>query len=322
MIRNKVLYFPYINVPDSSWFTRMLLYWDEVGAIIPREFIIRPKTLGEHTRSFVEANLVKQIMPGQFIHNTPNFDSTFSEFLEQLGDNLESRRQSFSKNEISLIHIEKLANIGKNLIEQGLARRSKDSYTWYEVETKTASDFMTYLAIVLSNNEDLMYMPVTDTLETLQQYVNTSHHDLNPETKISKLRLQILENVFPSPKQSLTASEIELFKNKHGDKLSKFRNTIEKEIIEITNIEDKSLQNRRLELFSEEINDSAKEIKAKFNEFGYKYQTVGKIASLALSEPFAPPIIRNALSLIMGKDKNIEQEPFLYAAYAQNEVLE
>lgn len=31
----KVLYFPYISVPESAWFTRVLLYWDEVGSIVP-----------------------------------------------------------------------------------------------------------------------------------------------------------------------------------------------------------------------------------------------------------------------------------------------
>jgi len=28
---NKVLYFPYIDVPQSTWLTGMLLYWDAVA---------------------------------------------------------------------------------------------------------------------------------------------------------------------------------------------------------------------------------------------------------------------------------------------------
>ena len=28
------IYYPYIKVPNSAWFTRTLLYWDEVGAIV------------------------------------------------------------------------------------------------------------------------------------------------------------------------------------------------------------------------------------------------------------------------------------------------
>lgn len=32
---DKVLYFPYIDVPQSAWLTRMLLYWDTVGLSCP-----------------------------------------------------------------------------------------------------------------------------------------------------------------------------------------------------------------------------------------------------------------------------------------------
>jgi len=31
----KALYFPYIRTPDDPWFTRVLLYWDAVGTILP-----------------------------------------------------------------------------------------------------------------------------------------------------------------------------------------------------------------------------------------------------------------------------------------------
>lgn len=33
------LYYPYIKVPESDWFTRVLLYWDVVGAIVPYEYV-------------------------------------------------------------------------------------------------------------------------------------------------------------------------------------------------------------------------------------------------------------------------------------------
>ena len=60
-MKNKVLYFPYINVPNSIWFTRMLLYWDEVGAIVPYEYIDNPEKLDSHTKSLVEAELVRAV---------------------------------------------------------------------------------------------------------------------------------------------------------------------------------------------------------------------------------------------------------------------
>jgi hypothetical protein len=34
-----VIYFPYIRVPESEWFTRVLLYWKQVASIVPYEYI-------------------------------------------------------------------------------------------------------------------------------------------------------------------------------------------------------------------------------------------------------------------------------------------
>ena len=65
---NNVLYFPNIIVPGSARFTRMLLYWDTVGTIIPAEFMQRSEELGEHTRSLLEAQLLTAVIPGMHLY--------------------------------------------------------------------------------------------------------------------------------------------------------------------------------------------------------------------------------------------------------------
>ena len=120
-MKNKVLYFPYINVPNSIWFTRMLLYWDEVGAIVPYDFIERPERLDEHTRSLVQATLVKQVIPGEFLNKIPAYKDSFVNYLESLGSNLEKRRKSFKgfpkMRRKYRIHIEKMDELGQKLNE-------------------------------------------------------------------------------------------------------------------------------------------------------------------------------------------------------------
>ena len=39
------LYFPYISVPQGSWFTRVLLYWDGVASVVPRHLSDRAAAL-------------------------------------------------------------------------------------------------------------------------------------------------------------------------------------------------------------------------------------------------------------------------------------
>jgi len=146
-MNDRVLYFPYIQVPDSAWFTRVLLYWDQVESIIPYEFINAPEQLGEHTRSLIEAELVVQIFPGAYVWNIPHFDTAFLQYVRSLED-LHRRRTDFSCGKTCRIHAEKMRPISDQLVQLGLANE-KPEYPWFLVESRTASDFMCYLAAVL-----------------------------------------------------------------------------------------------------------------------------------------------------------------------------
>jgi len=44
-MKNSVIYFPYIRVPESPWLTQMLLYWDQLSSIVPYDFIADPESL-------------------------------------------------------------------------------------------------------------------------------------------------------------------------------------------------------------------------------------------------------------------------------------
>ena len=200
-MKNKVLYFPYINVPNSTWFTRMLLYWDEVGAIVPYDFIENPDRLDKHTRSLVRATLVNQVIPGAFLHRIPAYTRAFVDYLDSLGATLKKRRKSFKGlfkiRRTSRIHIEKMDELGRVLVDMGLAKKRGDP--WYDVESETANEFMAYLAATLGKLEELQYMPVTDELHNLEHFVFSSSPDLQPEKKVAAIRLQLLEDLFPAP---------------------------------------------------------------------------------------------------------------------------
>ena len=36
----KILYFPYTNIPNEPWMYQSILYWDTVGIIVPYGLII------------------------------------------------------------------------------------------------------------------------------------------------------------------------------------------------------------------------------------------------------------------------------------------
>ena len=201
-MKNKVLYFPYINVPNSSWFTRMLLYWDEVGVIVPYDFIQSPEKLDEYTRSMVLEGMIKQVIPMQHIYNIPYFREAFLSHLNALDKRVLIKRQvAFAGGHRSKIHIEKMDRLELDMRDMKLAEEGE--YPWWFVEVDTAGEFMAYLAATLGKLDELQYDPVSDNIEHLERFMRVEGVNPSPRPPISNLRIQILQNVFPSPRVPL-----------------------------------------------------------------------------------------------------------------------
>ena len=95
------------------------------------------------------------------LYKIPNLTKSFVSYLESLGSRLDTRRNAFrQRTEPTLIHIEKMDNLGDDLIKMKLAVDT--GYPWYDVESQTADDYMSYLSTVLGRLPDLQFTPVTD----------------------------------------------------------------------------------------------------------------------------------------------------------------
>jgi len=319
---NKILYFPYINVPDSAWFSRMLLYWDEVGFIIPYDFISDPEKLSNHTRELVKERLIQQIIPGQYLWKIPNFRNAFIHYLTQLDASiLDKRRCAFIEKYMFKIHIEKTYGIEKDLVESALAERIDDS--WYFVEGDTAIEFMSYLAATLGKLSELDFAPTTDDISYLNKFLSSSKN-ITTEKKLEKLRLEVLNDILPAPNRSLTAYEIKKFKDTHYLDLKSFRNNIERELILISDINDPELKKRRIDLFKEESSEQIELIIEAMKKSGFRNLSLSKIGSIVSSIPGLGSLVglANAVNDAFRKDDISRINPsFLYAAFAQKELL-
>ena len=94
-MKNKVLYYPYINLPQSDWLNRMLLYYEQVGTITPPAYKTYPSKFNSYTRELIREGLVRQIFPYEYIHNVEGFAESFEEYVSSLGPQLTERRRSF-----------------------------------------------------------------------------------------------------------------------------------------------------------------------------------------------------------------------------------
>jgi len=321
-MKSNVIYFPYIRVPKSVWFTRLLLYWDKVLSISPIDFFNNPEAMGEHTRSLVEKRLVIPIPPGLYTAEIENFDSSFENYLNGLGDELDLRRKHFEEGKTFRIHMEKLGPIEWILVELKLSKES--GFPWFEVELETGTEFMAYLAGCLGQHPELESDPVTDKKDNLEIFLRSERSAGNNIQELNKLRMQVLERIFPAPNHPLNADEIETFKIKHGDKLRSFRRAVEREILILADLGEPALRERRIELFQDEIQEQVDEIRAKLNESGFADVVLGKLCPILGALPGAHYVfgLSNAIFNAIGNEKEPPPvSPLAYAAYADVELL-
>ncbi|CAM3888436.1 hypothetical protein GCM10009865_22160 [Aeromicrobium ponti] len=286
---NKILYFPSISIPKSQWLMGSLFYWDKVGSIVPLEFLNKPNLLGEHTRKLVEAELIEQVVPEQHLWNVPNFEDAFLEFIDnnpvfcsisKLG-RLGLIGQDGVIRTTTEIHMGKLRSLGHQLEQRGLATKGRGS--WYTVESYTASNFMTYLATVLGTLTE--YRPLTDSYNELSYFLPNVRKKNTRDLLKEQLRARIIEKVLPVPSSVEDPYDIYRFKEKHYDKLTRFRRYVEEFILNLELLPENQID-ERIQLFSENSGYEIRDISDTMKTFKWRmisYATFCSIASPALS---------------------------------------
>jgi hypothetical protein len=280
---NNLLYFPYISIPESSWTTKSILYWDTVGTIVPHQFINDPNRLDNYMKALVERELVTQVFPYNYIYKAEHFDDSFLKLIRQRNFNLDERRRAFSRGENFRIHVQKFGDtLLQELILMGIAKRQ--DYEWYSLEARTAKLFMVYLASVISRIGD--FTPATNSAANIDfsvQQNGYSHRTL-------KLRGKFLEDLLPYPIES-DPDKLQKFKEKHSVRLRKFRNRLEQAIVDISNLrnspEAAEMYRLKLEEIVSEKNEIINELdKSRFGKitFGSLFRLVGSISAFAADQ--------------------------------------
>ena len=331
-IKNNLLYYPYINLPENTWLTRMLLYYNQIGTITPPTYKRYPSKFMPFTLDLIKENLVIQVFPSQYVNSIERFAQSFEEYIDSLGDNLISRRRSFRKQDNPFhpnrvkIHVSKMEPLCDYLVRNRLAQKADNQ--WYDVEDSTALDFMSYLAAMIGQVDEPGYVPVTDEAFPLNRLVKSISHDARMEGKTGEIRIQLLKNLFPAPVQPIKASEILRFKQRHGDKLSAFRYFIEDSIIDILNIADDGLRKRRIALFNQKAQENIEEIINAMRKHGWiitacanLYALLSEIPIIGVPMKIIREVYNTANATYSRNIKMVKETPLLYAAVAQKELL-
>jgi len=327
-MKNRALYYPYINVPKSAWISQQLLYLDKLGSIVPSEYIYNPDKLSPYMRDLVSAELVEQIFPAQYIPYDTKFEENFIKLIKSKGYDKMGQKSSSPQGYFK-IHIEKFGDGLKDELKSfGLL--NEIGYPWCFVEKNTATLLMTYVAAVIGMSEELSMTPITDSSEYLGPYLTEQFPLLSNKNN----ELIVLNKLIPVPENPIPVLELSNFKEKYSTLLSPFRDEISSKIDQISLITDKSTRDYEIKNFINKSEEKIEEITKRIEEQKWGKVNLGTLSSLTASaipvmdinEPSdllkaIPGLIGAVYSVIqpiMKNRKRIKAEPLAYASYVRN----
>ncbi len=267
---DNLLYYPYINIPPTQWTARALLYYNQVGTIVPQSYFYEPEQYEPFMRELVMSELVIPINPIEILENPWEISRPFLEYVNGKEFQLELRRTRFNPRKSGVInrqkfepkksdiHVDKFdGEIFYQLEQAGLA--SQIDGDWYSVESKTANELMSYLALVIGGK--LGYLPTTDKYNKRFSISSRNKREFITKKKQQIKRELILDELIPYP-EYIDLSNLRSFKDKHPNLLTAFKNKIELIALD-PNIEEGS------DLFNEMITElklRKEELSAKMSE--------------------------------------------------------
>lgn len=274
---SRVLYFPLISVPENAWFTRVLLYWDGVGAIVPREFARQPRQLTPYMRELEESELVSFIDPAECAEEIFSAGTGLLEVLDRTGEVSRRGASLDSAVDVPLIHGQKMGEeLARRFVDAGLARRGEGS--WFQVEARTADEFMTLLARVLGERWEMD--PITDRMEPLTS-VGVSVAE--PATRgfaesLAELRMPLLEAILPGPVEAIEPSKMKRFKKQHEKLLADFRVAVDAALVGAAKEDDPAARSLLLTRAKQELGAGVDDVSAAMHQSGWKSIGLGIMA--------------------------------------------
>jgi hypothetical protein len=270
-----ILYYPYINIPRTDWTLRTLLYYNNVGTIVPQEYFYYPdRCYKEFMLELVRNGLVTPINPMEILDNPWEVTKPFLDLIEKNKKNLLKAKNNFRYGDARLLHQDKFStarihsdkfddNVFYSLQQLGLAR--KDDGYWYSVETKTANNLMRFLATIVSTKTNRL--PTTDSvMPVFRKYIHAIEQ---------RKRETILENLIPFPEE-IDLKRLMQFKEKHSDLLCKFRTKVELIALDPNVRENSNLFNEKMN----ELLQRKQELTNKMNESKFKNILFGTVCGL------------------------------------------
>jgi hypothetical protein len=333
---DKLVYFPYINVPANEWFNRVLLYWDQVVTITPSEYIGVRAAFSTHTAGLLDLGLVKATSPPENLTRAPAF---YEGFLRVLESSPHAAEPGAPAHLVPMpLHTQKMGRmLAEELQQRHLATRILSTPNMYAIEAVTAEQFMAYLAAVLAEMLGPDYTAGTDEKRSLAALSLGFSGRPSVLYADENLREVVLADVLPAPETEIQPRQLMEFKERYSEQLGRFRRRVERGLLEISLIPGWDQRRTSADLLAEQLREERDEVAAMMNEKKLGLVKNGTLLSvfsaavsgshaLATGEPVSTAtsilsLAAAAAASIWASSRSPEsRSPMAYAALAQKHL--
>ena len=286
------LYFPYISVPQGSWFTRVLLYWDGVASVVPRQLSDRDAELTPFMMELIKARLIRQVWPDQAQwENRGNFDEHFLGMLDASGLPEADQPWRWTR-----MHQGKGTDyLFEQIVARGLGRWD-GGWEWCTMEERTAGLYMAYLVGSICRVEgDLV--PVTDVDDRLTRLARPA---VNSKSELDELVSVTIRDVLPIPSAVIPLDELSRFKAENSEQLRNLRIHLNGKLADLVLIQDETVRSAKIAEAQREIDESVKRLQEKMKHRRWPIILGGAAALASPALGVATAVVTGGAALALG----------------------
>ncbi len=305
-----ILYYPSIDILNSTWIKHALLYWDQIGSIVPNASYYREEQPLDPDMAFLlEEGVYRPISPER-LKNKRQAVRKFNDELKSIMGSKSFKDSLGSKNSWNFnfeIHYDKVTNdILPYLRHHGLAKATKDS-SWLAVEERTARTLMSILAKHIALNDDQFTTVGTDNIldENFTFGKSKSKHEVSG---VPCLDIRFFD-CLPLPKSSVPYSDILEFKQRYQSELYALRKVFSEIEDKLSKAESDIDIKGTLAQFKNETAHGIIDLKRALEGFGIA-TIMGSLKGLMTARS---PILWASVAVAAGDALNISDIPLIYS---------